>query len=112
MTIHERNLQKLGIEIYKAKQKLSALPIQELFKQRDEIHDLRQTRCWEVPRVQKVNFGVETMRYRGIKTWDLIPADIQASPSLEIFKDKIKKWKPKGCTCRLCKVYIHDLGFL
>ena len=112
MTIHERNLQKLAIEMYKAKQKLSPLPVQELFKKRDEIHDLRQNRCWEVPRVQKVNFGVETMRYRGIKTWDLIPEDIKASKSLMIFKEKIKEWKPMGCTCRLCKEYVHNLGFL
>ena len=112
MTIHDRNLQKLAIEMYKAEQKLSPLPIQELFKKRDEIHDLRQGRSWEVPRVQKVNYGIETLRYRGIKTWDLIPDDIKASRSLPIFKQKIKKWKPMGCTCRLCKDYIFNLGYL
>ena len=112
MTIHERNLQKLAIEMYKADQNLSPLPVQELFKKRDETHDLRQNRYWEVPRTQKVNFGLETLRYRGIKTWDLIPNHIKTSSSLTIFKEKIKEWKPIGCTCRLCKQYIFNLGYL
>ena len=112
MTIHDRNLQKLAIEMYKAKQKLSPLPVQELFKKRDDIHNLRQERCWEVPRVQTVNYGIETLRYRGIKTWDLIPDDIKSSKSLPIFKQKIKEWRPEGCTCRLCKEYIFNLGYL
>ena len=112
MTIHERNLQKLAIEMYKAKNKLSPLPVQNLFKERDNIHDLRNERCWEVPRVQTVNHGIETLRYRGIKTWDLIPDDIKSSKSLQIFKQKIREWRPEGCTCRLCKEYIFNLGYL
>ena len=112
MTIHDRNLQKLATEMYKAEQKLSPSPVQELFKTRDNIHILRQQRCWEVPRVQNVNYGIETLRYRGIKTWDLVPDDIKASRSLSIFKQKIKEWRPQGCTCRLCKKYTFNLGFL
>ena len=112
MTIHDRNLQKLATEMYKAKNKLSPLPVQELFKQRDDTHDFRNERCWEVPRTQTVNFGIETLRYRGIKTWDLLPDDIKGSLSLQIFKEKVKEWTPQGCTCRLCKEYVHNLGFL
>ena len=112
VTIHERNLQKLAIEMYKVKHNLSPAPVQEIFKQRNEVYDFRNNRYWEVPRVQNVNFGVETLRYRGIKTWDLIPDDIKNSKSLTIFKGKIKDWKPQGCTCRLCKEYVFNLGFL
>ena len=112
VTIHERNLQKLAVEMYKAKHELSPPPVRELFKKRDEVHDLRNGGCWEVPRVQKVNYGIETLRYRGIKTWDLVPNEIKVSKSLNIFKTKIRDWKPQGCTCRLCKTYIFNLGYL
>ena len=112
VTIHERNIQKLAIEMYKVKNNLSPLPVQELFKQRDQTYNLRKEGCWEVPRVQKVNYGIETLRYRGIKTWDLIPENIRESESLAVFKEKIKEWKPQGCTCRLCKEYIFNLGYL
>ena len=98
--------------MYKVKHNLSPAPVQEIFKQRNEVYDFRTNRYWEVPRLQNVNFGVETLRYRGIKTWDLIPDDIKNSKSLTIFKGKIKDWKPQGCTCRLCKEYVFNLGFL
>ena len=65
-----------------------------------------------MPKARTVNYGIETIRYRGPKVWDLLPRDIKEADSLSSFKANIKKWKPQGCTCRLCKTYIHDLGFV
>ena len=56
--------------------------------------------------------GSETICYRGPKTWALLPKYIKESKTLSIFKTKIKKWKPKGCACRLCRTYVHSIGFL
>ena len=110
-TIHERNLQKLAIEMYKVIHNLSPAPFQGIFKTSDP-QNLRKEKVFEIPKVRTVNMGVETIRYRGPKTWDIIPKDIKESKSLSEFKANIKKWKPKDCACRLCKVYISDLGFL
>ena len=112
VTIHHRNLRRLAIEMYKIKKHLSPLPILELFKERPLTYNLRSERCWELPRITTVNFGKETVRYRGILTWGLLPEDIKKSESLLIFKSKIKNWKPQGCTCRLCKDYVFNLGFI
>ena len=104
-TIHERNLQKLAIEMYKVKHKLSPTPIQELFTKADRGHSE-----WVIPRVKKVNTGLETIRYRGPKTWELIPDEIKNCISLDLFKEKIRKWKPK-CDCRLCLDYVKGFGY-
>ena len=64
-----------------------------------------------IPQVKTVNRGVETIRYRGPLTWDIVPEDIRNAESVLIFKNKIKDWKPTGCTCRLCKTYIPGLGY-
>ena len=32
--------------------------------------------------------------------------------SLSTFKNQIKKWIHKDCPCRLCKVYVAQVGFL
>ena len=112
-TIHERNLQKLAVEMYKVKNKISPLPVQELFKSRgNSAQDIRNNREWQVPKVRTVNNGTESIRYRGPETWELLPDKIKTSSSLAEFKSKIKDWKPQGCTCRLCKVFVFDLGFL
>ena len=112
ITIHQRNLQRLATEMYKIKNHLSPLPMLELLTEKINTHDLRNKRCWETYNVRTVNYGTETIRYRGPKTWELVPTDIKESKSLTEFKYKIKKWKPQGCTCRLCKTYIYNLGFI
>ena len=45
------------------------------------------------------------------KTWAIVPTEIKVSSSLQQFKSKIKKWKPVGFMCRICKTYVNNLGF-
>ena len=112
VTVHHRNLQRLATEMYKIKNNLSPVPMQELFKEKINHYDLRNKSFWETDNVRTVKYGTETIRYMGPKTWDLVPCDIKVSTSLLEFKAKIKKWKPNGCTCRLSRPYIYNLGFL
>ena len=111
-TVHDRNLQKLAIEMYKVKNNISPLPMQNLFTEKNALHDLRIGGYWEVPRVRTVNNGTETIRFRGLKTWEIVPNEIRTSSTLIQFKNRIKKWKPTSCTCRLCKTYIAGVGFI
>jgi len=106
-TIHERNLQKLATEMYKAKYNLCPKPFQNLFT--PATHGKSD---WVLPKVDTVNNGLETIRYRGPMTWKLVPEEIKQSKSLSAFKEKIRKWKPNGCTCRLCKNYIQGIGYI
>ena len=112
ITIHHRNLRRLAVEMFKVKNHLSPLPVLDLFKERPLKYRLRNERFWEIPRVHTVNFGKESLRYRGILTWELLPESIKTVKSLETFKARIKDWKPQGCTCRLCSNYISNLGFI
>ena len=112
ITIHHRNLQKLAIEMFKIRNNLSPTPMNEIFKNCTNHYDLRNKRYWEVCRTRTVYYGTETIRYRGPKTWELLPLNIKESKTLCEFKNKIKNWIPQGCTCRLCKVFIPELGFL
>ena len=110
-TIHDRNLQKLAIEMYKVKHNLSPSPIQDIFN-KGTSRNLRNNNEWVIPKARTVNNEIETIRYRGPFTWNLVPNEIRKSKSLSIFKKKIRDWKPQGCTCRLCKIYVQDLGYL
>ena len=112
MTIHHRNLQKLATEMYKVKNNLSPIPMKEIFNDCVNNYDLRSKRCWELCKVRTVYYGTETVRFRGPKTWDLLPQNIKDSITLSEFKSKIKSWKPIDCTCRLCRTFIPELGFI
>ena len=80
-TIHERNLQKLATEMYKVKHNLSPKPFQDLF-----TPAARGNHEWVLPKVDGVNKGVETIRYRGPKTWEIVPEEIKKSKTLLAFK--------------------------
>ena len=80
-TTHERNLQKLAIEMYKVKQNLCPRAFQDLF-----TPVVRGKNEWVIPSAKDVNRGLETIRYRGPKTWEVLPYDIKESLSLSMFK--------------------------
>ena len=66
--------------------------------------------CFILPRINTVKRGEESIRYRGPKTWDMVPEKIKESKSLAIFKDKIRTWKPIDCFCRICTTTIPGAG--
>ena len=112
VTIHQRNLRKLVVEMYKVKNNLSPLPMQGLFNEQINTYNLRNSRTWEIPNARTVFYGQESVRFKGPKPWELFPNDIKEAKSLAEFKTKIKAWKLPECTCRLCKTFIANLGFL
>ena len=109
VTIHHRNLQRLATEMYKIKNNLSPLLLQEIFPPYNQTHDLRNKRFCKSSNVRTVLYGTETISYRGPKIWEILPWSIKNSNSIDEFKNKIKLWKPTRCTCRLCKKFIPFL---
>ena len=108
-TTHHRNLQHLAILMYKVKNNLAPAPVQEIFQV--NVSE-RANEDWVIPRVRTVNNGLETVRYRGPLTWNLLPEEIKSAKTLQIFKNKIKDWKPHGCTCRICQFYLDGVGYI
>ena len=110
-TIHERNIQTLAIELYKVINGLSPKIMNLVFPLNLDAKYPGQN-VFMTHNVKKVNAGTESLSHLGPKIWSLIPATIKISKSLQIFKKEIRKWKPDKCPCRLCKIYIKDLGFI
>ena len=111
-SIHERNIQKLATEIYKVKNNLSPDFMRNIFSEIDKLYDLRKKNNLKTSNVKTVYYGTETVSFRGPEIWSMLPEDIKNSETLQEFKIKVKKWKPEGCTCRLCKTYITQVGFI
>ena len=110
--VHHRNLQILATEMYKAKNNLSPTIIKKVFKDRENPYNLRNANPFQSTNVNTVHNGINTVAFQGPKIWAIVPEEIKKSESLAQFKAKIKTWEPKECTCRLCKVYIRNLGFI
>ena len=111
-TIHHRNLQKLATEIYKVINNESPLIMKLVFPDTTNPYNLRNNNPFMSTNVHSVYNGTETISYRGPQIWALVPEDIKISNSTAEFKKLIRNWKPNNCPCRLCKIYITNIGFV
>ena len=79
----------------------------DIFKLRGEqTYNLRKLSQFYRPKVNSVYNGTESV------SWDLVPNELKDIGNLAAFKKAIKKWSPEKCPCRLCKVYISNVGFV
>ena len=114
-TIHQKNIEFLTIEIYKFQNGLSPPIMNDIFFSRQNIYNFRKFQDQELSTSNvnsTMNFGTETISYRGPQLWNLIPDNLKSEPTLELFKKKIRKWECEPCPCRMCKTYLQHIGFI
>ena len=112
VSIHYQNIQVLCTEIFKVKNNLSPEVMNKVFKFKKIEYNICRKATFESQNIRTEHFGIETLSYLGSKIWEQVPEDIKFSDSLKVFKQKIKYWKATFCPCRLCKLYIANIGFL
>ena len=112
-TIHQRNIQKLAIEMYKSKNNYEPKLLNEIFVNRNyEGPLLRSNTDFVKPKISSENFGRKSLSYFGNTIWTLLPTEYKELEDLESFKQKIKSWKPNLCPCKLCIPFIKGLGYV
>ena len=113
VSIHQRNLQILANEMFKVRNGLSPVLMNDIFKLRDEqIYNLRKLSQFYRPKVNSVYNGTGSVSFLGPKIWNLVPNELKDIGNLVVFKKVIKKWSPEKCPCRLCKEYIRNVRFI
>ena len=112
VSIHHRNLQVLATEMYKVKNQMAPDILDDIFVNRTLSYNLRNNSSFSIRQVHSVYHGTESLSFLGPKIWELVPEDIKNSESYEIFKRKVKSWVPTKCPCRLCRIYIQNVGFI
>ena len=110
--IHHRNIQYLGIELFKQKNGISPEIVADVFVSKVNRTNLRSNNDFEKPNNKTVHYGDDSLRSFGPIIWNLIPDKIKASKGIEEFTTRIKAWTPKNCPCRLCKTYVQGVGYI
>ena len=109
-SVHQKNIQFLAIELYKVKNNFSTDIMNELFPLRESNYNLRKQGDFAISALNTSTYGISSLRFFASKIWREIPNEIKELKTVDQFKTKIKKWTPV-CHCRLCKVYIKDVGY-
>ena len=111
-TVHHFDIQSLAIEMFKVINNIATTITGDLFTTYHS-YNLRPKSKFVVPSVRKLHNGQNSIQYYGPPLiWKMIPGHIKDSETLDIFKGKIRKWKPINCPCGLCKKYIPNLRFI
>ncbi len=74
--------------------------------------NLRQGNDSQIPKVNTTNFGVQTVFFLGNRLWRSLPNVVKETNSLSVFKAPIKCRKMEDCSCRFCKTYMPQVGYL
>jgi hypothetical protein len=108
VTVHQRNIQLVAIEMFKASKGLGPRIVQDLFKFNENIYS---NRTFSRPNVNYKTTGESTISYFGPVVWDeMVPSEFKEIETLQNFKIAIKKWIPENCPCSLCGEYIYGVG--
>ena len=113
VSIHQRNLQILAIEMFKVSNGLSPVLMNDIFKLRGEqTYNLGKLSQFYRAKVNSIYNSTESVSFLGPKIWDLVPNELKDIGNLSAFKKAIKKWSPEKFTCRLCKDYSRNVAFI
>ena len=99
--------------MFKGKHMLCREITHDIFMERtNNQYNLRNHPDFITPHVHNVFHETESISYLGPKIWDIVPEEVKHNKSLNPFKESIKMWVLTNCPCRLCKVYLHGVGFI
>ena len=113
LSIHQRNIRLLALEVYKFTKGFSPAVVNEIFVNRKyDGPNLRSQVELKVPKISSISKGKSSLRYLGPMIWNILPNHIKNSESVKEFKNRIKNWIPENCPCILCKQYISGVGYI
>ena len=109
VTIHQRNLKILAIEIFKFHNNAAPEIIKDVFEIKNHQYNFRRNVRLQRRTVNTVMYGTKTVASLRARIWNLVPKYLNCLKSLNEFKKNIRKWTIKECPCCLCKVYVQKV---
>ena len=91
---------------------LSLEILRETFLPKTSSYDRRRNDTFKKRKVHSVYHITESLSFLGPKIGDLVPVELKQSETLYSFKLEIRSWVTIECSCRICKTYIQQVGFL
>ena len=82
-----------------------------MFLPRHSNYELCGNNFLEGRTVKSMRYSTKCISSLAPKIWEVLPNEIKDSDTLQVFKAKIKKWVPVERPCRLCKIYVPQVGF-
>ena len=112
VTIHHRNIQILMIELFKIKHDLASPIMDSMLHRRTICYNIRNLQEFHSEKKRIVFYGLETISYLAPQLWKILPEEFKQRNIKSLFKSALRHWICNKCPCRLCKVFVPNLGFI
>ena len=94
------------IEVYKYLNGHSPDIMNDIFKLRENMYNLRNFQTFQTENPHSVKYVLDATPYRASQLWQQVPIDIREAASLALLKNRIKTSKCVDCPGRSCKICI------
>ncbi len=94
--LYTGRLRNMATEIFKALHGSTPIYIRDLFEEKDKIYNLCSSVSLKQPKCNRVTYGLNSFRYKGVKIWNDLPNKIKHSITLAEFKTKLKIGKDQS----------------
>ena len=101
VTIQEKNLQKLMLEVYRCMTSASPSFLWEFFNRKVLPYSLRINNLLQLQSTRAKKYGRESLSFRGSIIWNKLPDQYKTTKTDNEFKMEIKSWKASECNCRI-----------
>ena len=113
VSVHYRNIKYFLTEIDKVKMGLFPPIMNDIFSlSENSSYNLSYSVTVNRRNIRTIKFGFETVRTFEAIFWNDLPAELKHAESLKILKQKIKRWRPNDCPCKICRKFIKNLGYI
>ena len=103
ISLHQKHLRYLAIEVYKSFAKLNPGFMRNFFDRNHAPYNLRRDDLLLLPPAKSIRYGVNSLAFRGSLLWNNLPPQVKESQTLEEFKNRIKNLRSIRCTCTVCR---------
>ena len=86
VSLHQRNLQLLLVEIFKTKENLNPSLMEYIYVERTENYNLRSGNTLQLPKARTTTYGIESASFLGSLLCHALPESLKKSENLAVFK--------------------------
>ena len=110
ITFHQRCINSLMIEVCKYLNGHSPDIMNDIFKLRENMHNLRNFHIFQTENLRSFKYGLDAIQYRVSQLLQQVPIDTGEAACLALFKNHIKSWKCEDCPWNVAKYLFKMSG--
>ena len=105
ISIHQKHLQFLATEVFKSANKLNLQFMWCFFENREIPYNLCCGSVVKLPGTNTTKYRINSLNFRGVMLWNIIPKNTKLSKTLTEFKRRLKKHLIP-CNCAACRFLV------